>query len=681
LDGVWDHPDVDVQAHFNDLRASWINTPIVHRVGVIIKPFDCTWGSYMGALVMSHSPMWISWGTEPRKILVTALSILRPLWPTLDEIRDAFPPNQPSLAQHAAWMREAITQKYLPPAAVEYDRGSMHSPIDTGDAWERHIVDERATSGWDSSSAKGRAAFTWDQTGCPRPKPGDTILGYFERRFADSARVWANKSRQQQESLKQKTYQAVEWKLLPNTVPVYVWSLESNRVFTCELQTREQGKTEWENSVDIDPWEVRVDQCYGVCKIAPFFSKPAYANIGGNMADDDDLYDDNEWAQSSSAKRYRKQYTALLLNSELDAIWAYKRRDALSGWSTARPESPQYFDPVTPPSSPIIDEAPVDLVDDDTKHDMPDITSHKLVLTNGVKIQPVHVDDILHTLIGFQWLGQDSQPPAHLRQWQLARNQKTFMSSLSRVWTILGKVDWPLRGTESPSLATESEIFRLSEAKLGSQLLTFFSDMEFYGYELKSNKDGRGLIKPSDVRKAELCRPLAGNWAHHPDSWDETWADALSGGLRLWSISLIQIWLPPDGLLGDHVPTTAYALHRCGSSHQTQMPPIILFDPMVIWLILLNTKGVYNTYRRIMAICGHSGIRFCLPGYRQSVPDVVTAQAFKGYRQNEISRRASTCPGFTRSVTKGCDASMWRAWKGAVAHLLRNPRFAKAALR
>jgi hypothetical protein len=320
-------------------------------------------------------------------------------------------------------------------------------------------------------------------------------------------------------------------------------------------------------------------------------------------------------------------------------------------------------------------------LEDDPTHEMSDIISYKLMLTNGVEIQPVHVDGILHAFIGFRWLGKDSQPPAHLRQWELARNQKTFMSSLSRVWTILGKVDWPLRGTESPSLAAESEVFRLSEAKLGSQLLTFFSDMEFYGYELKSKKDAKGLINPSDVRKAELCRPLAANWAHHRDSWDETWADALSGGLRLWSVSLVQIWLPPDGLLGDHVPTTAYALHRRGSSHQTQMLPIILFDPMVIWLVLLDMKGVYGTYRRIMTICGHSGIRFCLPGYRQSLPDVVTAQAFKGYRQNEISRRASTRPGYTRSVKKECDASMWRAWKGAVAHLLRNPRFAKAALR
>jgi hypothetical protein len=266
---------------------------------------------------------------EPRKILVTALSIPRPLRPTLDEIRDAFPPDQPSLAQHAAWMREAITQKYLPPAAVEYNRGSMHGPTDTGDAWECHIVDECATSRWDSSYAKGRAAFTWDRTGCPCPKPGDTISGYFERRFADSARVWAKKSRQQQESLKQKTFKAVKWQLLPNSVPVYVWSLESNGVYTCELQTREQGKTEWDNAVEMDPWEVRVDQCYGVCEIAPFFSKPAYANIGGNMADDDDLDGDDDWAESSSAKRYRKQYTALLLDAELDAIRAYERREAL----------------------------------------------------------------------------------------------------------------------------------------------------------------------------------------------------------------------------------------------------------------------------------------------------------------------------------------------------------------
>jgi hypothetical protein len=160
LDGVWDHPDEDVQARFNDLRASWINTPTLRRVGVLIKPFDCMWGCYTGALVISHSPMWISWGTEPRKILVTALDIPRPLRPTLDEIRDAFPPDQPSLAQHAAWMREAVTQNYLPPAAVEYDRGYMHGSVDTVYASERHVVDERATSRWDSSTTKGRADFT-----------------------------------------------------------------------------------------------------------------------------------------------------------------------------------------------------------------------------------------------------------------------------------------------------------------------------------------------------------------------------------------------------------------------------------------------------------------------------------------------------------------------------------------
>jgi hypothetical protein len=276
----------------------------------------------------------------------------------------------------------------------------MHGPTDTGDAWECHIVDERATSGWDSSYAKGRAAFTWDRTGCPRPKPGDTISGYFERRFADSARVWAKKSHQQQESLKQKTSKAVKWQLLPNSVPVYVWSLESNGVYTCELQTREQGKTEWDNAVKMDPWEVRVDQCYGVCEIAPFFSKPAYANIGGNMADDDDLDGDDDWAESSSAKRYRKQYTALLLDAELDAIRAYERRGALPDRSTTRPELPLYFDPKTSPSSPILDEAPMDLEDDPT-HEMSDIISYKLMLTNGVEIQPVHVDDILHAFIGF----------------------------------------------------------------------------------------------------------------------------------------------------------------------------------------------------------------------------------------------------------------------------------------
>jgi hypothetical protein len=116
--------------------------------------------------------------------------------------------------------------------------------------------------------------------------------------------VWARKSRQEQGSLTQKTSKAVKWQLLPNGVPVYVWSLESNRIYTCELQTREQGKTEWVNAVETDPWEVRIDQCYGMCEIAPFFSKPAYANIGGNMADDDDLDGDGDWAESSSAKRY-----------------------------------------------------------------------------------------------------------------------------------------------------------------------------------------------------------------------------------------------------------------------------------------------------------------------------------------------------------------------------------------
>jgi hypothetical protein len=652
LDLIWNHKNPTVREHANDIRSSWISNP-VKRVGVLIDAPSCEWGHYAGAFVMAVTPMWIAWGTSPSTILVTQRSIPPPLRPRREELVDVFPHNQPGYVDNEELRRQLLLPRWASSSRdhtsrYERDRTWRDELDNAVGASERRGV---------ANASKSRVSHMDDVSRCPRPRQGDALSVYWRRRFAQSNVEMASMSASDQQRITDRIKDVIRWKVIPRKVQVYKWTWLGTGRFTRELQTHEDGQAAWEEAREDRPWQIRVDKCYGVCEIAEFFSRPDYGSTPatrvykrGNAMDELDTDDEDDDETSTEALRYMKEFSPVLRDTELDAIIAFEQSDTIGdppAVSSTRPSSPfidedfaaEYAEDAFETSvEGYPDQSPAAPCPPSYALDTPRLIS----VAEDDPIEVATASDVLHGMLGLRWLGPDHPPIRVLGQQQnRAAGKKNFLADLDLVWKILG-YGGTFPGDRTGSLGDKSRYYGLNEI-MGGELLTFISDLEFFGWDLKQAKSKKGnskehaVVEQEALTRARTAMPSPETYIHHPLAWDRTWNTMHEGGLRYWTVSRAMVLLPSDDLVSPPRETQAYAIHRrTDEGRQCSVPPLILFDAMIIWHILHDSNRTFHTYRKIIQYCADTGVRFCLPSREESRPLEVTAEVAAAYKDDVV---------------------------------------------
>jgi hypothetical protein len=516
----------------------------------------------------------------------------------------------------------------------------------------------------------------------------------------------AGMSAQNQQRITDRVKDAVRWKVIPRKVQVYVWTWLGSGRFTCELQTYEDGQAAWNKAREEKPWTIRVNECYGVCEIAKFFSQPRYALTLAPRVykpmDDSDSDSGEEEDTSPEALRYMKETSAVLREIELNAIIAFEQTvtcaDSPGGspgaphntWFTNDDFAPAYIDQYSPRA--FAQDSQKTTLEDNVNCDSPASSRagyalsspRRILIAEDDEIEIASASDVLHGMLGFRWLGPNDHPLQVLAQYQVrAAGNKHFINDLAFVWKILG-YGGTFPGDQKASLSNKSNCYGLDKV-LGGELLTFISDLEFFGWDLKqakSKNSTNALVEQEALMRARTAMPAPDTYIHHPLAWDRTWSTMQERGLRCWTVSRAVVLLPSDDLVSPPRETPAYAVHqRSGEGGHHSVPPLVLFDAMAVWHFLCDSGNTFTTYRRIIQYCVNTGVRFCLPSREESRPTEVTSKAASTYKDDLLARRASTRPGYTRDFIASVSSDMVRAWYATVANLLRDPRIARACLR